>query len=259
MTFIISAATRNLAIQVADTRITSARDGALICDRSIKTTIIHCQDAKLIVSFTGLASIKGLSLDRWIKQKLQPFNVFDHGFVEVLDYLKLELTKAIRLDRNVETYGMELVFIGLGLSPAGVRQPAIALLTNRSEPQSSRNQFKDVNPHGRAFERYILDPTQVRHYIGISGAVGLKGTGQLAINGLRRKLQRQLAEFPDGGDARLILNRVVAMLRLHRKRPELGRVIGEYCVAAAIKSDFSTVAGSYGPVGQSMMLPTVIK
>jgi hypothetical protein len=133
--------------------------------------------------------------------------------------------------------------IGLGLSPKGTRQPAIAIVTNCSEPQQKQNRFKHVNPLGRAFERYILDPPNVRHYVAIDGAVGVSATGKLAINGLRRKLQRELRDLPDGCDPRSVLDRLVTMLRLHRRQhQELSRVIGEYCVAAAIKSDFLSCA-----------------
>jgi hypothetical protein len=63
MTFIISAATRAIALQDADTRVTRATDGAVVNDLSIKTTVLHCRDAKLIISFTGLASINGRKMD----------------------------------------------------------------------------------------------------------------------------------------------------------------------------------------------------
>jgi hypothetical protein len=260
VTFIISAATKNIAIQVADTRVTRAFNRSLVSDRSIKMNVLHCWDAKLILSFTGLASISGVNVGQWVKDKLVQFNAWDRAFVEVLNHLRDEATHAAQIDQNLGKYGLEIVVIGLGRSPEGVRQPAIAFVTNMSEPQQEQNRFKDIDPGGRAFERYIFDPPKVRHYIGISGAVGVSAAGKLAINGLRRKLQKELQNLPDGSDPRSVLDRLVTMLRLHRQQhPALSRVIGEYCVAAAIKSDFSVVRGSYGPIGQAMLLPNLIR
>ena len=260
MTFIISVATRNIALQVADTRVTRACDGSLVCDRSVKMTVAHCWDAKLIMSFTGLASIRGMQVGNWIEDKLTKFNAWNRAFVEVLDHIREEATLAAQQDHNLGKYGLEIVVIGLGVSPKGTRQPAIAIVTNCSEPQQNQNRFKYMDPSGRAFERYILDPPKVRHYVAVDGAVRVSAADKLSINGLRRKLQRELQNLPDGCDPRSVLDRLVAMLRLHRRQHRaLSRVIGEYCVAAAIKSDFSVVRGSYGPKNLVALLPNLIR
>jgi hypothetical protein len=213
------------------------------------------------MSFTGLASIGGIRVSDWIEEKLVKFGTRDRAFVEVLDHIKAEATLAAQLDRNLGKYGLEISVIGLGLSPNGIRQPAIAIVTNCSEPQQKQNRFIHVNPLGRAFERYILDPPKVRHYVAIDGAVGVPAAGKLAINVLRRKLQRELQNLPDGCDPRSALDRLVSMLRMHRQQHQaFSRAIGEYCVAAAIKSDFSVVRGSYGPKKtRTVLLPNLIR
>lgn len=258
MTFIISAATENVAIQVSDTRVTDARDGRLICDRSVKMILVHCQDAKVIISFTGLATISGTRVDKWLVDKLTKFECWNKVFQETMNYIRDEATAASKFDQRLQRYGLEIVAIGLGYSPESKRQPAIAFVTNVSETSPKQNQFRRVDPRGRAFQRYILTG-DIRHYVSISGAVDLSGAGHLTINGMRRKLQKELQEFPSGADPRTLLNRIVAMLRLHRKRPELAHLIGNYCVAAAVNSDFSIVAGSYGMPGHPLLLPLEVK
>jgi hypothetical protein len=218
MTFIISAATKTIALQVADTRVTRAANGAVVDDLSIKTTVLHCKDAKLVISFTGLATINGKKTDKWIEEKLVQFEAWEKVFQETMDYLRDEATKALSRDKNLEKYGLEIVVIGLGYSPGSIRQPAIALITNFSEPLTSRNQFGIVNSIGRPFSRYI-DPEKVRHYVGISGATQAP---KLIINGLRRKFEKQLRQLPETANPRPVLDRLVAMLRLHRQgNPQL--------------------------------------
>jgi hypothetical protein len=257
MTFIISAATRNIALQVADTRLTRVADGTIKDDLSIKTTVLHCRDAKLIISFTGLASINGKRTNKWIEEKLVQFRAWEKVFQETMDYLRDEATNALSRDKNLEKHGLEIVVIGLGFSPAGTRQPAIALITNSSEPQVSRNQFVDVDPIGRPFIRYIRGPIVDRHYIGISGATGGR---KLIINGLRRKLEKQLRQSPEGANPRQLLDRLVAILRLHKQdHPQLNQVIGSHCVAVAIMTDLKVVCVSYGPRGGKLLFPNFVE
>jgi len=255
MTFIISAAAKNIALQVADTRVTRAADGAIVNDLSIKTTVLHCKDAKLIISFTGLASINGKKTDEWIKEKLVQFRAWEKVFQEIMDHLRDEATNSLCHDKNLGKYGLEIVVIGLGYSPNGIRQPAIAMITNVSEP--AKNQFQFISPISRSFSRYILNPAKVRHYVGVSGAIGAP---KLAINGLRRKLEKQLRQLPEGADPKPVLNWLVAMLRLHRRvDPRLSQVIGSHCVAVAVMSNFTVVSGSYGPRGGKLLSPNVIR
>jgi len=254
VTFIISAASRNAAFQVADTRVTRAVDGVIRDDFSVKTIVLHCKDAKLIMSFTGLASIRGNRTDKWISAKLSTFNAWNKVFQEVMIYLRDELTTERSKDKKLEQYALEVAVIGLGISPTGVRQPAVALITNCSEPETPRSNFRNVP--NKPFERYVLNP-EARHIVGISGAIG---GPKLALNGLRRKLQRQLQGLREGEEPRSVLDRLVAMLRLHRQQdPGLARVIGEYCVGVAIKSDFTVVSGSYGPRGGKLLIPRIIR
>ena len=253
MTFIISAATKNAVFQIADTRLTTP-DGSLFDDEAVKTVIVHCYDAKLSISYSGMALINGKRTDQWIEDKLTKFKAWHKVFQEIVEFMKGELTNAIRGDRNLERYGLTIDIVGLGVSPAGVRQPAVAIITNATEPQIGRNQFKIVDSKGRPFSQYILTP-KFQHYIGINGAVG----PSIVINGLRRKIEKQLRRMTSLDDLRPIMDRLVAILRLHRQDRILGRVIGNYCLAVAIRSDFTTIVGSYGPKGKSILRPRIVQ
>jgi hypothetical protein len=129
MTFIISAATKNAVFQIADTRLT-APDGSLSDDQAVKTVIVHCYDAKLAISYSGIASINRKRTDQWIEDKLIKFEAWNKVFQEMAQFLEGELTNASHGDRNLERYGLIIDIVGLGVSPTGVRQPAIAIITN---------------------------------------------------------------------------------------------------------------------------------
>jgi hypothetical protein len=69
MTLILTAATDSVAMQVADTRLTT-EDAKLCNDKTIKTLIVHCHDAKVAISYSGLAHVDRKSVDAWLEDRL---------------------------------------------------------------------------------------------------------------------------------------------------------------------------------------------
>jgi hypothetical protein len=254
MTFIISVATRFAAFQVSDTRLTDAIGGTIFDDLSVKTTVVDCRDAKLAISYTGIASIDGINTGEWIARKLTAFKAWERFFLDAMNFLRDELTGALSKNVNLGTYGLEIPVIGLGNCPAGKRQIAIAIVTNTSEPQPQRGQFRDVSPKGRPFARFILTPENIRWYVAISGAMGAK----LKINGFRRKLKKKLIKFERNADPKPVLDFLVAMLRLHRRDARIGKLIGERCIAVAIDNDLNVLSRSYGLSGDLPLAPNTV-
>ncbi len=254
MTFIISAATRKACFQVADTRLTDARTGALHDDFSVKTIAVDCADARVSISYTGLASIDGVTTGAWIADRLVGFSAWGRFFQDTMNYLRDELTNATNRNENLKRFGLEVSVIGLGNSPQGERQIAVAIITNCGEPQARRNQFKDVSPSA-TFQRFILSPANVRFYIGCAGAMRAK----LAVNGMRRKLKKRLDKFETDTDPKTILDFLVAMLRSHRRDPHVSRLIGERCVAVAITNNLEVTSVSYDRNGDATLTPFRVK
>jgi hypothetical protein len=95
MTFIISVATRVAAFQAADTRLTDASVGTIFDDLSVKTAVVDCRDAKIAISYTGLASIDGINTGEWIVLKLTEFRAWEKFFLDALNFLRDELTGAL--------------------------------------------------------------------------------------------------------------------------------------------------------------------
>lgn len=237
MTFIISVATRDFALQVADTLLTV--NGRFSDDELVKTTIVQCRDAKVAISYTGVAFIDRKRTDKWLVARLRESQAAGKVFMQVLELLKDALTEAIRRNPELSRYGLTLAIVGLGYSFQGVRQPAIALVTNCAEPQSQRNEFKDIHPRGRQFSRYVFSvDDNFTDFISIHGAIGPK----LMINGLRRKIQKQVRKARTHSELNSLISGVIMMLRRQRRDTGVGHLIGDDCTAVLIKTNFSSVS-----------------
>jgi len=178
-----------------------------------------------------------------------------HGTAE---YLRDELTNVLKRNPALGKFGLEVAIIGLGVSPGGVRRPAIACITNCSSPVPKRNGFARVDLDGRPFERYVLDndrPAGIRDFVGVYGATG---GSEFAINGFIKKIQKRLRRLEPNADPRPILDGMVAALRLHRAAPQLSKVIGSHCVGAAVASDYKAICVSYGERGGRLLFPNFV-
>jgi hypothetical protein len=77
MTLIITTATKDFVFQVADTQLTNP-NGTVYSDKLVKTTIVHCSDAKLLVSYTGLAFINNIRTDIWLVGELKASKIWEN-------------------------------------------------------------------------------------------------------------------------------------------------------------------------------------
>lgn len=256
MTFIISAVTKNFAIQIADTRLTKL-DGSLYDDKLVKTTIVHCYDAKLVISYTGIASIDKKRTDKWLVAKLRESKAPEKVFVEVIEILRKSLSEALTRNPSLRSYGLTLVACGLGNSPEGILQPAIALVSNSQEFDLVYRSFKDIKPKTKEFNKYFFDfDSNFSYFISVDGAVGKKIT--VAMNSFRRKIENKLRNSKSD-DAKGIVDSLVAMLRLQAKNPDVGFLIGEDCTAVVINSDFRSSSYFYNQNQKTNRFPNLVR
>ena len=168
MTLFITAATLDVGVNVADTRLTYP-DRSLADDSVPKTVVVHCINSEASVSYTGLAEIQGGHTGTWLVQQLQQSPQAEMTLDDLAYFLRDELTKASKHDSNLGKIGLTLEVVGLGTTTGGERSWAIATVTNSGEPEPRRG-FKLVNPQGRDFVRYLMYDTK-GHYLGMSGSV----------------------------------------------------------------------------------------
>lgn len=252
MTLILTAATDDVAMQVADTRLTR-EDGKLCNDRTIKTLIVHCHDAKVAISYAGLAHVDRKSVDAWLADRLTRASQSVMTFYELATFCRDQLMTAITRNPALGRVGLTLVFVGLGIPTTGKRSSAIAVVTNCKEMENRPRRVKDVDPQGRAFVRFIM-ATNVPWYLSMFGAV--EETGPLSS--YRKHIVKQLEAAKSVAEAKRVLDLLVDVVRKMR----LGRysgVISDQCVAVSITSDFNSHTYFYGSIGSLKRPPIIVR
>ena len=253
MTLIITAATKDHIFQIADTRLTRS-DGKFFDDNSVKTTIVHCYDAKLIISYTGLASINGERTDQWITRKLKNWKSWEKTFSEVVEFLRCELTKAAFYDKNLESIVLTLVIAALGINTMRERDFAMAKVTNCAKPRKMYCSFELLKP-SREFQKYFFTTTDsFRWYLEVDGAVCITKE----INALRRNIAKKLPQIKTNEQLIEMMKHLVAWLRLQRKNKEIGHLIAEDCIGVHIGSDFRSLSFSFIKDNKLKMLPNIV-
>jgi hypothetical protein len=252
MTLIITAASDNIAVQAADTRITWTNRKSSN-DLAIKTVIVHCHDAKIAISFTGIAVIDTKRTDEWLAYRLYRAAQKVMTFQEVVQFCARELTAATTRNRPLATIGLTLVFVGLGIPADGRRSSAIAMVSNSQEIDNRPRRTRDVNPVGRAFACSFMSP-HVRWYIGMTGAVD----GGMSLNAYRKQIERRLTAAKTEDEAKRLLDFLVEVIRKIR-RGRFQSVISDQCVGVCITSDYWSHTFFYGKIGTLKRPPYIVK
>lgn len=252
MTLIISAAAPGVALQVADTLVT--KGGQYYDDKLVKSTIVHCRNGKLIVSYTGLAVIEGKRTDIWLAQMLREVNATEFIFPEIVETVRHKLNKVRTIDTHLDSTGLTVVIMGQALAKSGQIEPAIAEVSNRQKYVAKRNEFEEQKrPYGE-FEKWTIALGPRSNFVSVNGAV----PQNFPANTFRRKLQRLLNKARTEEDKKRLLTFVVEMLRYHRSHNNLDCVIGEDCTAAFIDDTLKSVSSYYSKGSSVRRIPNIV-
>lgn len=232
MTLIITVATRDFVFQVADTQLTRY-DGTFYSDKTVKTTVVHCSDSKLLISYTGLAEIEGMRTDKWLVGKLKDTKVWDKTFPETVKFLENVLTKTMSRDKGLVDHSLLLVIAGLGINK-GIRDVAVALVTNNEEDVPKRGLIEHKKIDGVFGSVFYQPSPNFTWYISVDGAVDLSPE----IKSLRRKISSKLLKVKTNEQLDEIMYYLVLWIRLQRKSKDVGHLIGDDCTVAHIGSDY---------------------
>lgn len=100
MTFALVVANSDQIIQVSDGRLTGW-DGSVLTEASGKAGHLLCDDASVLYSFTGLATIRGFKTSTWLMEALQAASKKDARFRELIDHFAKLATEHFRSDPDV--------------------------------------------------------------------------------------------------------------------------------------------------------------
>jgi len=137
MTLLLAIANKQSSILIADRRIT--RNGELIDDEHNKLCILFCNDAKLAVAFTGLATYGAFDTATWLAEMLFEIGQTQCEITSLLEELRV---KANEKFSSIKTKDSRLTIIFSGFvywsdSP----EPIVYVLSNFEHDQSDLQDF----------------------------------------------------------------------------------------------------------------------
>ena len=91
--------------------------------------------------------------------------------------------------------------------------------------------------------------------MAVHGAV----SEQLNIGGHRRKIIEDLKAVNTQDEMKKLLDSLVAMLRLQRTDPKLGKLIGDDCTAVAISKDYKSFSYFYSRNSTVQHFPNIVR
>jgi len=97
VTLIISVATPKVIVQASDRRLTRKDNGNIIVmeDEENKALFVTCEDARMCISFTGVAYVQGVPTTQVIADLLTRANVYDMSIEEVMEELDRPIMRAL--------------------------------------------------------------------------------------------------------------------------------------------------------------------
>lgn len=248
MTLIINAITPRYCLQVADTRLTNANDGSLFDDDAIKTTVVYCTNAIVVISYTGLAFLDNIRTDKWVVEQLIKFKSWEKNLKEVLDYLQevaIKQFSKVKIPNKHHSFSITGWYQGQSSI-----KPFFASITN----------CEDKN---MAFIKKPLDHFEVRILTLRMGAESLAKTHAVVIQGTEaattekyfdRKLRKSIKETitNNSKNEEEIIKDIGGFLRIAASHKYYGKYISKKCVSVYFNVGGETPTARYhSPNGSS--------
>lgn len=115
MTLVMALINSDQCIQISDRRLSS--NGKLISDEQNKAGIMHCDNARLIYGFSGLAYYKGHITQNWILDNLNESAVNDFQAIEILRKFGKNASKYFQTEKvlkkiSIKDKALSILFSG---------------------------------------------------------------------------------------------------------------------------------------------------
>jgi len=138
-------------------------DGTLVDDAANKALLLQCVDARVAISYTGIADIAGMRTNTWLRQRLESLWQTS-TLLEIGNVLRGDLTAALRRQSHISNRQLTVVFNGYrgGL-------PFWGCITNETDP------FADhLTPVLPQFSLHSIETRQLmtkRAFVAVSGSL----------------------------------------------------------------------------------------
>ncbi|MBN1909008.1 MAG: SEC-C domain-containing protein [Pirellulales bacterium] len=129
MTLLLSLSNSSCSILLGDRRLTQS-DGSVGDDESNKLCVLFCNDARVTIAFTGLASFGGFRTQDWMRDTLYEIGKSSHTLIEILNAFQCEASRTFaRVSRGIgKLYPIAFLVSGFHYTP--VAHNACYLISN---------------------------------------------------------------------------------------------------------------------------------
>jgi hypothetical protein len=211
MTMIIAVANEKHSILVADRRITDQHTGSLIDDNFNKLCVFFCEDAKMAVAFTGLATFEEFNTSEWIATALSDVTLkFDSVADNIFQFKELLEQKFQEL--KILNKRLLVIFSGFVYWENRI-EPKMYIISNFESSKSQHFTIQSISSNNN-------EP--------IVEIFGDNTAKSARIENLKNLLSQKPAS---------ILRLAVSQIQKSAKSSESGSRIGEYCNSAILLAD----------------------
>ena len=223
MTLILTTLADDAVTQTAETKLTMP-DGSEYTDKSIKSTIVQCANAKFIIGYTGLALIGNVRTDHWLMELLTDNQVGRKGLGEIPKLLELSARETFLKLKHLGDR-RRITFICAGYGPSG---PFAALVTNSVNAENNR--MREIND---AFQtHWFLRNNSPLNRVALFINGEERGIEARVRNGLA-KLSQRFVQFSPDQRVRICVD----LTRRASDHEKYGKYIGRDCIGTILTCD----------------------
>ncbi len=216
MTLLIALTNQSFSLLLADRRI--SHNGQVIDDEFNKLCVLFCDDARVTIAFTGLATLSGFNTSDWLVEQLSNIGITTGSITSILSELARRATARFLLLKSTEKR-LSILISGFTYWTS-IPQPIAYVLSNFEHGQSP----------GSGFTLRTIPPNDetIVEFAGNSSALPM-----CTKDAFRKLLSSSL-------DPASILRSAVKHLRLASQSTKSANSIGEQCNSAIILAEVDT-------------------
>ncbi|MDX2004594.1 MAG: SEC-C domain-containing protein [Meiothermus sp.] len=239
MTMLIAMANEKYCLLLADRRITS--DGKVVNDDYNKLCVFFCDDAKLAVAFTGLATFSGFDTSDWLAKTLSSIvekkSLLADILADFVDRANVELG-------NLPVKDIRSSFLMTGFSYWG------------EKPEAKAYTISNFTHDASVTSTFTLRSVSLKDLSLVEVAGNTQALSETAINTIRSLLERHL---PPPDILRFSVHHLQAASRSHKS----GGLVGEQCNSVimlaptdtTVTCTYHTIKLSRNAYGPNVVLP----
>jgi hypothetical protein len=220
MTLLLALANDSYSMVLGDRRL--SRNGVVCEDESNKICVLFCDDARVVIAYTGVAVHKGFRTQDWLRDTLDGIGKTEHTFEKMMD--RLQAAATLEFKRFPVSY-RHTAFLITGYKYTDTRSEHICWLLSNFDPDIAGPTA------GTSMDFYDLETP---------GEVVVKAAGFTSV--LKESDYSELREMlQSNAPAPRVLHKAVRIVQRVAKEPASRRSIGSQCNSAVVDCKVDTM------------------